>query len=441
MQTDKNHKISAGYRLHARDYFVALSFLSIIGLGVAWWGAEADLADEVKRLTSYQLESVLRVGIKTKNTLDLRALVELLSAEFHDSRIRASTDSARFDVGSVSHFPLCVSRSYSDLSELSATGGDIDGRYLSIEICKARPVPLTASLGALFLVLFSLLIFYRLSKRAEDRAVKSFNDFLVNQGVGVPALEHLDDLFPLFEQLDAALKDRHRMQVRLTREETYSSLATELVHDLAPLLTTLKFASDQTTQRGDAIELVRGVVERLDQIRTSLLSSRKFGQAISGPRSLLCVSVFEMVRAAATSLFVAKYGHSRGLRFTGLDADASQGIVVTCESSKLRSVVENLLVNAFEAKREDQPFAEIGVSFVTNDRFFSIAIRDQGRGIDKELQKLLFMKGSTFNKPEGNGLGLYQAKMAVESWGGTISIESVPQQFTEVKISLCLEGC
>jgi signal transduction histidine kinase len=70
---------------------------------------------------------------------------------------------------------------------------------------------------------------------------------------------------------------------------------------------------------------------------------------------------------------------------------------------------------------------------------FEITIKDNGIGMDKEQQKLIFNKyyqsqGNTQKK--GIGMGLAIVKEIVDLSGGTIAVESKPEAGTTVKVSL-----
>ena len=64
-----------------------------------------------------------------------------------------------------------------------------------------------------------------------------------------------------------------------------------------------------------------------------------------------------------------------------------------------------------------------------------ISISDNGQGILPQIHDRVFEKGFT-TKDDGNGLGLYHAKVEVEKYGGTISFITQNQKGTTFTISL-----
>ena len=65
-----------------------------------------------------------------------------------------------------------------------------------------------------------------------------------------------------------------------------------------------------------------------------------------------------------------------------------------------------------------------------------IVVRDNGRGIPKEIIGHLGVKGASFGKNKGSGLGLHQARTAAESAGGSLSIVSEVARGTAVTLDL-----
>ena len=66
-----------------------------------------------------------------------------------------------------------------------------------------------------------------------------------------------------------------------------------------------------------------------------------------------------------------------------------------------------------------------------------VSVRDTGKGIPVDVIPKLFKPHATFGKKPGSGfgLGLYDAKTAVEAWGGKITIESEEGKGTSVFMS------
>lgn len=95
------------------------------------------------------------------------------------------------------------------------------------------------------------------------------------------------------------------------------------------------------------------------------------------------------------------------------------------DPNRLRSVLGHLISNSIihhDPKKTDQ---WVSVRTINEDGHFKIEVRDNGKGIDAEfLAKVFDMFSIGEQNGGGSGLGLYLAKEAVSSMGGTLIIES-----------------
>ncbi|WP_339923011.1 HAMP domain-containing sensor histidine kinase [uncultured Cyclobacterium sp.] len=104
----------------------------------------------------------------------------------------------------------------------------------------------------------------------------------------------------------------------------------------------------------------------------------------------------------------------------------------------LNNIVNNLLDNATKYSKSAP---QIKISVNESETDFTIAIRDEGIGINKEAQRKIFDK--FYRVPTGNlhdvkgfGLGLSYVKTMVEAHKGTIKLDSEPGQGSVFTINL-----
>jgi len=90
----------------------------------------------------------------------------------------------------------------------------------------------------------------------------------------------------------------------------------------------------------------------------------------------------------------------------------------------LTTALGNIIDNAIEAAvagTSQQPRVSIFMSDFGNDLIFEI--EDSGSGIDEEMRDRIFDKGVSSKQGERRGYGLYLAKKAIDTLGGTIGNE------------------
>jgi len=166
-------------------------------------------------------------------------------------------------------------------------------------------------------------------------------------------------------------------------------------------------------------------IDRLDGIARAF---SRFGAPAAEQLPLEAVDL-----AAAAREVVQLYGLGTGRRGgkgeTRFDVRAADGAArARARKDEVKEVLVNLLENArnAEAKR-------VTVSVRDGGRTLSVA--DDGRGIAPDVLPRVFEP--TFSTTSsGSGLGLAIARRLVESWGGTIALESEPGQGTTVTLTL-----
>jgi signal transduction histidine kinase/AraC-like DNA-binding protein len=105
------------------------------------------------------------------------------------------------------------------------------------------------------------------------------------------------------------------------------------------------------------------------------------------------------------------------------------------DPDKIDKVLVNLLSNAFKFTKEG---GTISVNLSKNNNTISISITDNGCGIEKDKQSLIFERFYTTknNNNTGTGIGLHLAQEFVKMHGGKITVESVPKMSTTFTVQL-----
>lgn len=163
----------------------------------------------------------------------------------------------------------------------------------------------------------------------------------------------------------------------------------------------------------------------------------------SGKPELRPVQVNDVVRSGSDMLGTQFRSHGIELKY-----DLADGLpLISANPFSLEEVVINLLINARDAVEEQMtasdntkpPYVILRTLLDQADsqKHVKIEIKDYGAGIPKDIIDKVFDPFFTTKGPDkGTGLGLAISKSIVEGFGGTIQIQSTPEEGTLVTISL-----
>lgn len=110
---------------------------------------------------------------------------------------------------------------------------------------------------------------------------------------------------------------------------------------------------------------------------------------------------------------------------------------VRADEARLKQILSNLVANAIKFTER----GEIRISCQLQGRFWAIAVADTGIGIPAEKQSRIFtsfeqLEGSSKRVRGGAGLGLTLSRWLIELHGGTIAVQSTPDQGTVFTFTL-----
>jgi len=185
-----------------------------------------------------------------------------------------------------------------------------------------------------------------------------------------------------------------------------------------------KYYSTNLANR-DMVEMVDDIHEssvRLIAIVNDFLdvSALEQGKIIMNPEAFSLEEVIGDVSRELENLC-----QSKGLALVR-DSSVAAAPLVMADKQRTKQVIYNLVGNAVKFTER----GTITISTRADDDFVYTLVKDTGRGMSVESQRLLFRKfqqtGSllTRDTTKGTGLGLYISKLIVELSGGTIGLES-----------------
>jgi putative PEP-CTERM system histidine kinase len=213
--------------------------------------------------------------------------------------------------------------------------------------------------------------------------------------------------------------------IKAQEEQVFHRLTSFVVHDLKNFISMLslvvqnaeKHLADPEFQR-DALATVREAIEKMKTLSDRLSAARQQKFELR-PEPL---RLNDLAREAAAA-FTANG--------TRLSVESSDAASVLADREQLSKVLTNLLLNAAEAGA-----TEISLSTQAENGWATLAVTDNGPGIDPIFrEKSLFQLFAT-TKKKGLGIGLYQSRTIVEAHGGRLEVESKPELGTTFKVRL-----
>jgi len=231
------------------------------------------------------------------------------------------------------------------------------------------------------------------------------------------------------ERMSGALEQAARLESELAVSKAVSDMAAQVAHDIRSPLAALGAATKDLEIPSDQRTLIDGAVGRMQGIADDLLRRYRAPGAESRPKVETCqlAGLIEQVVAEKR----IQHKERAGLKI-GFD-NSADGARAAVDPRELQRLISNLVNNAVEAL-DKSGSVSVGLSAV--DGRVLIKVSDDGRGVPPEILARLGQKGETHGKAGGTGLGLYHARTSVESWGGSLAIESEPGKGTAITISL-----
>lgn len=236
------------------------------------------------------------------------------------------------------------------------------------------------------------------------------------------------------------------LQSELALNKEISTMSRQVAHDIrGPLmaLTTLSKLSHEMSE--DKKELLGLAVSRINGIAEDLLSKGKerLNSSNSGSANKAIATNDRNSTAAETSVDFAmtalpsvqsdlisisekilkEYGFSHSnIEFVWHQHVKASQVPVALPEVKVQRILANILNNSIEAAPEKE--AQISLSLLERDDCWLLQIMDNGCGIPEDVLPKLMSEGASFGKENGNGLGLFDARNALQAIGGDLQLRS-----------------
>jgi anti-sigma regulatory factor (Ser/Thr protein kinase) len=109
------------------------------------------------------------------------------------------------------------------------------------------------------------------------------------------------------------------------------------------------------------------------------------------------------------------------------------GFLSKVQAIEFKRLLSNLINNAVEALSTR---GQVAIHLYGKEDQVILEIGDNGKGIPEEIMSKIMVRGASFGKQGGSGLGLYHAKSRIENWGGKLLLQSSVNVGTTVQLIL-----
>ena len=203
-------------------------------------------------------------------------------------------------------------------------------------------------------------------------------------------------------------------EITETREvAAVGRISSFVVHDLKNMASSLAMTADNAGEymqdpafQADMVLTMKGAVARMNTLIQKL---KPAGKVLKKELHDIDPIARDVVEAARQMKRGVEVGY-RGSR-----------AVSVVDSEEIRSVILNLVMNAFDALGEDGTvLVETGVA---GDGVY-VKVSDNGCGMSREFMESRLFKPFSTTKKKGFGIGLYQCRQIIEAHGGRCVAES-----------------
>ena len=415
------------------SFTAALTMLLIAGAGSIWRLAET----ESQRLADLEADVLVRARIADFERGNLRAVAEGLGPEFNDLYVEVQgvsggrdplhrdAQNMAFRVGARSPGEKCSTR----LVHTSTPGMEA-ARFT---LCRPYQAPTRPIIAVTTIFLIAATLALLLVRSLERSTVTTLVGFIQSQGVSVSAGVGLAGIMRQIKAIVTQLDEARQRERQADQARLLGEIAASVAHDIkAPLA-----AFDRLLSGVDAIpdryrRLATLAMGRIREIAEDLTAhaASPGRQQLPGVREAVALARIteEVVSEARLS-----HGDRPGLTISFSPDPAHSDILISVEPHIFRRMLSNLLNNAVQASEDT---GTVTVDIASEGTWITLSVADRGKGIPPDVLPHLGTRGLSVGKPGGMGLGLYQAKSAVESWGGHLSIASTVGVGTTVALRL-----
>jgi signal transduction histidine kinase len=292
---------------------------------------------------------------------------------------------------------------------------------------------LAAGAGALFVFAIVTRATRRITRVTEAAAAIGAGD--LNQRIEIHANDETHALAEGFNRMSDRLRELIAREAETRQFQSFLRLSAMLTHDLknaitglSMLVTNMERQFHRAEFRVDAVSSLRQATEKLGALVARLSEPVRSlsGEYRRAPQPADLVPVIRRVLAATAE---------PRAEFYDIQTELPDALVAPIDAERIERVLENLIVNAFEAMggRGGRLTVAAGQE---SDTLIYFSVEDTGPGMTEDFMQTRLFHPFATTKKRGIGLGLYTCREIVESHGGRLEVKSKLGSGTRFRVVL-----
>jgi signal transduction histidine kinase len=236
------------------------------------------------------------------------------------------------------------------------------------------------------------------------------------------------------EELNASLeqvRSTQRQLLHMERLGTMGRLAAGVIHDLRNLMVSLGYIEGVLQQRDVAADVLESVQVGMQGVQNLIQTLEAMHQFARG--GTLQLERASVAPSAVVQDAVAISRMDLNYRMHKVELRIAEGLPnVHGDRQKLTQVLVNLVRNALQATAQ---WRQVSIEASRLNGHVILAVEDEGPGVTQEVRQTLFQPFVT-SKGGGMGMGLYMAKLIIDSHQGEIAVIDRPQGGARFEVRL-----
>ncbi|MDH5764374.1 MAG: PEP-CTERM system histidine kinase PrsK [Gammaproteobacteria bacterium] len=210
--------------------------------------------------------------------------------------------------------------------------------------------------------------------------------------------------------------------------ENYNKLSTYMVHDIKNLVTQLSLiTSNAEKHKANPLfvdDVIKTIINSVDKM--NIMMNMLQGKSVNKP--FIIVNIIELLHELVINR------KNAGVMPAPILTCKDEQCNVVCDREQLFSIVGHLIQNAQDATESD---GRIDLILSTHDGWVVIEVKDTGCGMsDQYIKNELFKPFKSTKGGRGMGIGVYEVREIITSFGGKVDVASEVGVGTSFKVMI-----